>query len=172
MWEPPTNQTTSQPTNYNVLRHLDLEEEGENGQQGALSIIIVGFLFQTPMPAVDADFQPLHQFENYDMDMKIALALRQNRAYWLDQFSDDEDKLDVRYGREIGTQDVQIAFDYLKTHPWEHGNPFYRWQQVHRIWRDGGRQCDECWAEKEKVETIFWMTLGLNALRKPELDIA
>ena len=78
------------------------------------------------MPAVDADFQPLHQFETYDMDMKIALALRQNHAYWLDQFSDDQEKLEVRYGNEIRPQDGQYAFDYLKCHPLEQGNPFYQ----------------------------------------------
>ena len=164
LWEPPVGQVTPHSTGINLLiNRLNLHGEPEKVQQRVLDIIIVLLLFRTPLPSKDDAHRTLDEYRPCFMTENIATVIRANNA-GITCYSNEGDTWDAVKGPGAQARDVQQAYEYLKSHPMERRNPFYRWQQVHRIAQNGEPQCRECWAEKENIERKFFHGLGDIAL--------
>ena len=163
VWESPTGHVTPNRTNItSLLVPFELHNEPEKIQEVFLNVVIVLLLFKTPLPSKDDQRRSLDEY-CIPMAENIATLSKANNT-GINGHSDRTDRWFAMQGPGVRAIDVNQTYEYLKSHPMERGNPFYRWQQIHRIAQYGEPQCRECWTEKETVERKFFHALGDVAL--------
>ena len=144
---------------FNMLARIRYNHKKEATQFGILNTIVVRFLFRTPLPKEDDRGRPLEYWRYFTIQDNIANAIRLGFAK-ITEDSDSYDRLCAMSSPDVDGADVHFVYEYLRNNPSLYGNPFYQWEQVHRIWLAGGLQCPNCWAEKNRIEARIFRWLG------------
>ena len=161
VWEVRTSFPDLEPSSeyQNVLARIGYHHLNEAAQQKILNTITVLLLFGSLVPMRDDRGRSLDYWRFIAMPDNIGHSIRLGFRGITGE-SDAGDWSNAMSSPGVDGSDVSYVYEGLSNNPSLYGNPFYHWQQVHRIWQSGGLQCPNCWREKMKIEAKFFQYLG------------